>query len=126
MNEELKRYLHSVRLAFPVYHKQERRFFSDFCASVYEFAAAHPDCIEDDLKNKFGNPKDIAITYYDNMESDVYFTVLKRARYIKSIFVACIAALTVMVITTFCFLMSAKNAYDNESLSYIETNVNEQ
>lgn len=123
MNEELKKFFHSVRNAFPIYRKQEKRFYSDFCSSVNEFAAAHPDCTEDDLNNKFGNPKDIAIMYYNNMDSDVYFTILKRTRYIKRIYIACIAVLTVMFITTLCFLMSAKNSFDNASLDGINVNL---
>lgn len=125
MNEELKKFFHSVRNAFPIYRKQEKRFYSDFCSSVNEFAAAHPDCTEDDLNNKFGNPKDIAIMYYNNMDSDVYFTILKRTRYIKRIYIACIAVLTAILIITCCFLKSAKSRYDSAVIDYIDTNVTE-
>lgn len=57
------------------------------------------------------------------MDSDVYFTILKRTRYIKRIYIACIAVLTVMFITTLCFLMSAKNSFDNASLDDVSVDV---
>ena len=125
MNEELKEFLHLVRLAFPIYQKKEKRFFSDFCSSVNEFAVSHPNCTKDDLTEHFGYPKDIVIMYYNNMDSDVYFAILKRTRYIKRIFIACIIALAVMLITTFCFLISAKSTYDNATIDHLDTVITE-
>lgn len=125
MNKEPKEYLHLVRLAFPTFQKQEKRFYTDFCSSVYEYTESNPDCTQEELLKLFGQPKDIIIMYYSNMETDVYYTILKRVRYIRYTFIACLIALFIMFITTFCFYQSAMNKYDHATVSHIDVDINE-
>lgn len=125
MNSECAEFLHSVKLAFPGLHKKEKRFFTDFSSSVNDYVSEHPDCTKEDLITQFGNPKDIAMTYYSNMDADVYFAILKRNRFIKATCIACIIALTALLITAVCFLVDAKNTYEKITIDYTDTNITE-
>ena len=98
MNKEFDKYVHSVRSAFPFFRKSEKRFFSDFCMSVNEYAGEHPDCTYEELETTFGHPKDIVIEYYNQMEPDVYFTILKRARSIRYVTVEPVFCMNPLII----------------------------
>lgn len=125
MNKEISQFLHAVKISFPFFRKSEKRFFSDFCDSVNNYADNNPECTKEDLENHFGNPKNIVRTYYDNMDSDVYYTLMKRTYYLKRISVAIILVLTITLVTTLYILISEKIEYDNADIDYVDTTINE-
>ncbi|MBQ3513156.1 MAG: hypothetical protein IJA32_05070 [Lachnospiraceae bacterium] len=125
MSNETKDFLYLVKLAFPVFEKKEKRFFLDFTSSVNDYALSFPNCTKESLISYFGEPKDIVITYFNNMDSSVYFTIMKRTRRIKQIFTLSIISLLIMLITTFCFWISAKNSYDNATIDNVEITITE-
>lgn len=125
MNKEITQFLHAVKISFPFFQKSEKRFFSDFCNSVNDYADNNPECTKEDLENHFGKPKDIMITYYSNMDADVYFTLMKRTHYIKRIFISVIFVLAVSLIITVSFLVSAKGKYDNATIDHSDTTITE-
>lgn len=83
MKKEAKIYLRNIRLAFPVFRKEEKRFYNDFKYSIYEYDEQHPQYDLDDLMHQFGDPKDIANDYFDNMDSQPYMQLMKRTYYLR-------------------------------------------
>lgn len=55
----VKQYLRNVRSSFPVFRKNERRFFDEFKLAVGEYESLYPECSMNDLDKRFGTPKDI-------------------------------------------------------------------
>ena len=128
MNKEFDKYVHSVRSAFPYFRKSEKRFFSDFCTSVNEYAEEHPDCTYEELETNFGHPKDIVIEYYNQMEPDVYFTIIKKTKSIRYVTITAIAVLLTLFIIALSMIISEKRKYDKAEIDYLETTItiNEQ
>lgn len=125
MNNECSQFLHSVRQSMPKLGKQEKRFFSDFSLSVNEYVSTNPNCTYDDLIRQFGTPKDIAITYYSNMDSDIYLNILKRSRLIKITCITFITTLIAVLIIYILFLIAAINTYENQAIDHIDTTITE-
>jgi len=125
MNNEYSQFLRSVRQAMPKLSKQEKRFLSDFSESVNEYISTNPNSTQDDLIKQFGNPKDIAITYYSNMDSDIYLYILKRSRIIKTTCITFITAIIAALVIFIFFLISALNNYENQALDHIDTTITE-
>ena len=76
-----KKYLRNVRSSFPVFRKNERRFFDEFKLTVDEYKALYPECSMDDLNKKFGTPKEIVIDYFNNMDSEKYLSTIHKNKH---------------------------------------------
>ena len=125
MNNECSQFLHSVRQAMPKLSKQEKRFFSDFSLSVNEYVSTKPNCTQDDLIRQFGTPKDIAITYYSNMDSNIYLNILRRSRFIKITCITFITTLITVLVIYILFLITAINTYENQALDHTDSTITE-
>ncbi|MBQ3543581.1 MAG: hypothetical protein IJA34_01115 [Lachnospiraceae bacterium] len=125
MNKEISDFLRTVKISFPIFRKSEKRFYSDFRNSVNDYAENNPQCTILDLYNHFGSPKDIVITYYNNMDSDVYLTLMKKTRYIRNIFISVLVTLALLVVIATGFFIAAKLEYDKYSIDHLETTITE-
>lgn len=123
MNKEFDKYVHSVRSAFPFFRKSEKRFFSDFCTSVNEYTGEHPDCTYEELETNFGHSKDIVIEYYNQMEPDVYFTIIKKTKSIRYVTITAIAVLLTLFIIALSMIISEKRKYDKAEIDHIDTTI---
>ena len=108
MNKECTKFLRQIKCAFPVFNKNERRFYIDFSLTLMEYADRHPNCTQKELVESFGKPKDIVITYYDNMYFNVYDTVLKQKKHFKQIFIRYIIINTFLFTVGICCFISEK------------------
>lgn len=76
MNKNSIKYLKDVKSLLPVFQKEEKLFFERFKQTIEketnQSTMTYQDCIE-----KFGEPKDVIINYYDEMDSE---KLLKRIR----------------------------------------------
>lgn len=123
MNKSTNEFLKTVRLAFPVFRKKEKRFYRDFKVSVYAYAEQFPACSLSDLYKHFGEPEDIVNTYFENMEDSIYYYVTKRVYYLKTMTVSVIVFLSLMFVATFGFLWHSKNTYQNIAIHAEGTNI---
>lgn len=110
MNKECTEFLHLVRRGFPVYHKNEKRFFKDFSLAFKEYAERNPYCTQEELIKIFGNPKDIVAMYYSNAD-DVYSVILKTKHYFKRMLISGIIIADVILIVLVCLFMKTKNIH---------------
>lgn len=125
MNKEISDFLRTVKISFPIFWKNEKRFYADFRNSVNDYVENNPKYTKDDLENHFGSPKDIVITYYNNMDSDVYFTLMKKTRYTRNIFISVLVTLALLVVIATGFFIAAKLEYDRYSIDHLETTITE-
>lgn len=116
MNKTANDFLKTVRLAFPIFQKTEKRFYHDFASSVNAYTEQFPSCTFEDLITHFGEPKDIVNTYFDSMESSVYFSVMKRVRYLKVMIVSVIIFLFLMLTMTLFFLWHTQKTYKDAAI----------
>lgn len=118
MNKECKEFLRKIKCAFPVFNKDEKRFYIDFSLALKEYVNRHPNCTQKDLVKYFGTPKDIVIMYYDNMYFSVYDAILKQKQHVRQIFIRHIIVNVILfIIGIFCFMSGRKfNAKDMYSL----------
>lgn len=108
MNKECTEYLRRIKCTFPIFHEKEKRFYIDFSLSLKEYADRHPNCTKKDLIESFGTPKDIVITYYDNMSFNLYDTILKQKQHVKQFFIGYIIVNTCLFIVGSCCFMLKK------------------
>lgn len=123
MNNATHEFLKTVRLAFPVFQENEKRFFHDLESSVDAYAEHFPSCSIADLTEQFGEPKDIVYTYFNNMESRVYLSVMREARYHKIITFVVIIFLSLMLAVTFGFWISTKQSTEGDTIHQKETSL---
>lgn len=105
MKNETKRYLWDIRLAFPVFRRNEKRFFADFKSTVCEYESQFPGCSREDIIEAYGTPKEVVTSYFNNMDSENYMILMRKSHYMK---IVSGVAITLMVII---FLIDATSLY---------------
>lgn len=105
MKKETKRYLRDIRLAFPIFRRNEKRFFADFKSTVYEYESQFPECSKEDIIEAYGTPKEVVTSYFNNMDSENYMILMRKSHYMK---IVSTAAIILMVIL---FLIDATSLY---------------
>lgn len=124
MNDCVKKYLRNIRFAFPIYRKNEKRFFNDFKSAVYEYEAGNSMCDEQDLINNFGSPKDVVSEYFDNMDPKTYLQLLRKSYYLKrftiaAIFLLCVYFTFSMVSLYHSYILAQKNMIKTNEITII-------
>lgn len=122
MNKETKEYLKELRQAFPVFHKNEKRFLNDLKSSILIYSEENPSCDYADLCYKFGTPQNIATTYLSNLDSEVYSILMKRVQYIRIMMVSFVSFLIIILVITTGFYVAALKQ-EADSLIYKEETV---
>lgn len=105
-------YLIKVKKAFPIYGKNEKRFIADLKISVEEYLSSNLNCSENELYKQFGSPKEVAITYFENIGDEAYYLLVKKEHVIKKIFIAIIISLVIMcsIFVGFCYAAYQKSS----------------
>jgi hypothetical protein len=119
MKDVKKIFLKEVQFAFPIFQKNERRFYRDFESSVNAYTEQFPNYTIEDLHEQFGEPKDIANTYFNNMESSTYFALMKKNRYLKVISTSISVALLIFLLLSVGFWIDARRTF-NENLMHVK------
>lgn len=92
-------YLKDVRQLFPIVDKDERLYLKYFETRVYDTYGndvySYDECVE-----KFGNPKGIVISYFEEIETEDILRKIKKKQYITyiaSTIIACIVILSLLI-----------------------------
>lgn len=121
----VKQYLRNVRSSFPVFRKNERRFFDEFKLAVGEYESLYPECSMNDLDKRFGTPKDIVIDYFNNMDSEKYLSTMRKSLYIKiSIITAFVLFIIFFFLQTY-LLFQARNTFEESMIKVEEITINQ-
>lgn len=111
------KYLKSVHSAFPVHQKAEKRFLNDFRSSVHEYCLQNPNITAETLTQQFGTPQKIIVDYFDNMESSIYFALIKRITYIKILVISIIIALILIIGIQAFYMHAAYEQFQNSLIA---------
>ena len=121
----VKQYLRNVRSSFPVFRKNERRFFDECKLAVGEYESLYPECSMNDLDKRFGTPKDIVIDYFNNMDSEKYLSTMRKSLYIKiSIITAFVLFIIFFFLQTY-LLFQARNTFEESMIKVEEITINQ-
>lgn len=98
MRNGVKKYLKEVRDLFPAYTNEEDVFYKKLENNIlnemdYE-KNTYKDCVE-----RFGNPRDIVIDFYDEMEAEYLLKRIKKVNAIKlitKIFITCLIIVSII------------------------------
>ena len=98
MRNGVKKYLKEVRDLFPAYTNEEDVFYKKLENNIlnemdYE-KNTYKDCVE-----RFGNPRDIVIDFYDEMEAEYLLKRIKKVNAIKlitKIFITCLIIISII------------------------------
>lgn len=123
MGEAAKKYLKDVKVAFPIAYKDEKRFLRDMEDSVCTYEEEHPECSREELYEEFGDPREIALGYFQETSVDVYLGMMKRSKNIRQIKTAVIAVLAIALAMVSGFCIYSTQKYKSATGSYIEEEV---
>lgn len=96
MNRAAKKYYKEIKALLPVRGAHEKRFLNDVKLDIYEYLHTEPDPTYEQICGAFGDPSEVIIGYYTNIDEDYLIKQLRISRIVR-IGVICIVALMVLV-----------------------------
>lgn len=121
MNKDIKRYLKDIKRLLPVYSKEEKQYYKrieDTILKNVDQNTTYADCIK-----QFGTPKDVIVSYYEEMDSDSLIKKIRSRHYKRVILMgALIFALILSLIFTLFFYKTSEDAKKNHA-SYFEDTI---
>lgn len=85
-NKIIKNYKREIRHLFPVFTKNEKRFFNDICNTITDYTTEYEDFTLDSLIQEIGEPKDIVSRYLLDMDGEALRKSLSRTKFIRFAF----------------------------------------
>lgn len=82
-NKIIKNYKREIRRLFPVFTKNEKRFFNDICNTITDYTTECEDFTLDSLIQEIGEPKDIVSRYLLDMDGEALRKSLSRTKLIR-------------------------------------------
>lgn len=82
-NKIIKNYKREIRRLFPVFTKNEKRFFNDICNAITDYTTECKDFTLDSLIQEIGEPKDIVSRYLLDMDGEALRKSLSRTKFIR-------------------------------------------
>lgn len=82
-NKIIKNYKREIRHLFPVFTKNEKRFFNDICNTITDYTTECEDFTLDSLIQEIGEPKDIVSRYLLDMDGEALRKSLSRTKFIR-------------------------------------------
>lgn len=115
MNKETKKYLKDVQSLFPTNTKDNRKYYKRFKESVIKETNG-TDMTYDDCVNIFGTPKEVMLSYYNDLDSEIIINSFKKQHLFKKLFYLCTATvITILLISC----LTIYNAYVDAKESVI-------
>lgn len=127
-NKIIKNYKREIRHLFPVFTKNEKRFFNDICNTITDYTTECEDFTLDSLIQEIGEPKDIVSRYLLDMDGEVLRKSLSRTKYVRFTFgvIILVAIITgaFKIGTDYLSFLEGREAYIHREI--IETTIYEE
>ena len=127
-NKIIKNYNREIRHLFPVFTKNEKRFFNDICNTITDYTTECEDFTLDSLIQEIGEPKDIVSRYLLDMDGEILRKSLSRTKYVRFTFgviiLVAIVTSAFKIGTDYLAFLEATDAYINREI--IETTIYEE
>ena len=82
-NKIIKNYKREIRYLFPIFTKNEKRFFIDICNTITDYTTDNEDFTLESLTQNIGEPKDIVSRYLLDMDGEILRKSLSRNQYVR-------------------------------------------
>ena len=117
---ERKRYLKNVKKEFQFLGNSEKKYLKNLELQIINYADNN-DVTYDQLTNRFGEPKEIVLSYYENVENADLLKKIKWKKIITIILIIVIIIAILAIITfIFTYIDSQSQNIDNTEV-IIET-----
>ena len=82
-NKIIKNYKREIRYLFPIFTKNEKRFFIDICNTITDYTTDNEDFTLESLTQNIGEPKDIVSRYLLDMDGEILRKSLFRTKFVR-------------------------------------------
>lgn len=117
--EQLKQYFKQIKLLFPIYGKDEKRFLSDFQVTVEEYVEHHSDCSLNDVVERFGEAEDVVHDYITTLDQSQLCKRINLRNVIKKVLILIAIFAAVIFAYRFYLLNELYQQAQENMLSYV-------
>lgn len=100
----MKHYIKDCKNLFPIYGKKERIYLRLFQKQIEEYCSSIPSFSYEDIVKPFGSPFFVVTTYYENLDEEQEYALLKKLNLSKQI-----RTFLIIVIFTLIFALGFKS-----------------
>lgn len=121
MNRIAKQFTKNAKAFFPIYSRKEKEYIKNLELNIEDYCDDNQIDSLYDLYQKYGNPSDVAHSYFSTCSSEYILKQLKLAKTIKY-FIALIIAAIFVALSSYCVkLYSEYQIFAEEQTFYEET-----
>lgn len=108
MKNYTKQYIKECKSILPIYSKDEKKFIKRLQENINLYENSHPNITYEDIKKNFGEPANIIMAYYQNIEmSELYAKIHKK----KIIIGASIMIILILLFSSFFYSYTLYQEY---------------
>lgn len=121
MNKIAKEFSKNAKAFFPIYSHKEKEYLKNLESNIEDYCEDNNINSLDDLYSKYGNPSDVAHSYFSTCNSEYILNKLKIAKKIKYSIVLIITAVFI-ALSSYCMKLYAEyQIFAEEQIFYEET-----
>ena len=105
MKSIYKQYISDIKILFPSWGRDERNYISKFKQNLLDDSNDESIISKEDLYGRYGSPKDVVNSYYENIDIDNTIKRIRISKYIKYFIV------TLILCALICASAFALNMY---------------
>lgn len=125
MKNIYKQYISDIKTLFPSWRKDERNYVSKFKQNLLDNIDEESVISKEDLYRKFGRPKEVVDSYYENIDIDATIKQIKTSKYIRYfIFIIILCALICTSAFAFNMYQSYK-MFEREEAVFVEEEIDD-
>lgn len=98
MSKSAKKYYNNLKLLLPVNGKNEKRLLKDIQSRLAELSEESTSCSYEQICDELGDPSDIVINYYNDIDAEYLIKKLRFTKFIKGIAICIIIAISVLTL----------------------------
>ena len=122
MNSDVKKYINSIKMLFPILRKEERLFLKSFSETIIKEANneffSYQDCID-----KFGTPHEVLSSYYEEIDTNILINKVKNQHMLKQFFYSLIIAIIIISFVACTLLHKSYNDVKQNHVSNPEISI---
>ncbi|MDR0519774.1 MAG: hypothetical protein LBG82_06965 [Clostridiales Family XIII bacterium] len=121
----LKHYFKEIKLLFPVYGDEEKKFIAHYKADINEYIISNPDSSYEQIVLTFGEPKTIVSRYMAEADAEYLYKQIRTARFIRIgivvIVIAVVVAAASIVVIKYADFVKGQAQYIDREVTEITT-----
>lgn len=124
MSQISKEYCKNAKEFFPIFTSREKKYLQDLNLNIDDFCEDNHISSLEELYVMYGNPADVAHTYFSSCNSTYIIKNLKLNKTLKIVFTSSIIAIFILISSLCVRFYSEYKVFEHQQIFFEDTSLN--